>query len=182
VIFTFRRRIVQLEKSKTLTPRLLQTLYPLKKIQLPPLRERRDDIPLLAREYALKIYRHHQDRGGAYIRGIAMDGTLDEELEQLLRIHRWEGNVRDLIAFVRSLAMFPFREELLEREKLELFRMVGMIEAGEEFSLPSGLAGVERALVDRAVHTSNRNSTGVAKLLGISERALGRRISGVRRS
>jgi DNA-binding NtrC family response regulator len=182
VIFTFRRPIAQLEKSNTLTPKLLRMLYPLKSIHLPPLRRRREDVQLLARNYALKLYTQYQHGSGVCIRGIARDGTIEEDLAQLLRSSRWEGNIRQLHSFLRMLALLPLTKELHEREKLEVFRMVGMIEEGEEFSLPLGLVFIERALVERAANRSNQHKSGVAKLLGISERALGRRIPGIPRS
>ena len=125
----------------------------------------------------MKLYREFCDPD-SIIRGIDREGCFDAELLDLLENHRWKENVRDLLAFIRTLVMLPFRGAIIEQERLELAKMAGMVEAGEEFSLPSGLACVERGLVERAVQKSNRQKTTIARLLGISERALRRRTSG----
>jgi len=173
VIITFRSSLQVLEKQERLSPNLLQILNPFKRINILPLRKRREDIPLLARDYAMKLYRELCDPV-ATIRGIDRDGIIDADLLELLQNHRWNENVRDLLAFIHTLIILPFRGEIIEQERLELSKMARMVEAGEEFSLPSGLACVRRRLVDRAVQKSHRHNTRVARLLGISERALGR--------
>jgi DNA-binding NtrC family response regulator len=173
VIITFRRTLQLLDKQERLTPNLHQILHQFKRINILPLRKRREDIPLLARNYAMKLYREYCEPV-ATIRGIERDGTIDVELVELLLNHRWNENVRDLLAYIHSLVTLPFRGEVIEQERLELSKMARMVEAGEEFSLPSGLASVRRRLVDRALQKSHRHKTKVAQLLGISERALGR--------
>jgi DNA-binding NtrC family response regulator len=101
---------------------------------------------------------------------------MDSDLLDLLKSQHWEENIRELQAFLRTLVLLPFKEELLEREKLELAMMMMMIEAGQEFSLPSRLARAERSLVERAVKKLNRHKVKVAQLLGISHRAFTRKM------
>ena len=125
----------------------------------------------------MKLYDKFQSLGGVDIRGIDREGSIDADLLELLKSQRWEDNVRDLITFIRSLVLFPFKEELLERGKLELVKMAMMIDAEQEFSLPSRLGSVERSIVDRAVQKLNHHKAKVAQLLGLSERAIGRKVN-----
>jgi len=176
VIFTFRSPIPELELKKRLSPKLLHLLNPLKRIHIPSLRKRREDIPLLTRHHALKCFHKYDTLGDVSIRGIDRNGSMDSDLLDLLKSQHWEENIRELQAFLRTLVLLPFKEELLEREKLELAMMMMMIEAGQEFSLPSRLARAERSLVERAVKKLNRHKVKVAQLLGISHRAFTRKM------
>ena len=177
VIFTFRNTIPLLKKEKRLTPKLLDTLQPLQRIYLPPLHERREDIAPLTRYYAMKLYDKFHHLGNVRIRGVSEDGSIDSDLIELLKSQRWEDNVRDLIAFIHSLVLFPFQQELLQREKLEVIKMAMMIDAEQEFSLQAKLDDVEHSIISRAVQKLNHHKTKVAQLLGLSERAIGRKIN-----
>jgi len=177
VILTFRNTIPMLKKKQRLTKKLIEVLGPLPKIHIPPLRDRREDIVSLARYYAMKLYDKFHNLCGVQIRGIDREGSIDAGLLELLKTQYWEDNVRDLIAFIRSLVLFPFKEEILEREKLELVKIAMMIEGEQEFSLTANLGNVERNIVTRAIQKLNNHKGRVAQLLGLSERAIGRKIN-----
>lgn len=62
-------------------------------IRIPPLRERREDVPLLVAEFARQVSRKHQ---------IRFDGISDEAME-MLKSYDWPGNVRELRNVVESM-------------------------------------------------------------------------------
>ena len=176
VIFTFRDPIPIMRKKRSLTPPLLEVIDLLHRIHLPPLRDRKDDIPLLTRYYASKLYDKFHCLDNFSVRGINRDGTIDPILLDLLKEQPWEDNMRDLCSFIRSLMLFPFKDEFCNREKLEIVKMTMMIEAEEEFSLPAKLECIEHGIVRRA-QQMNKQRSKVARLLGLSERAIGRRMN-----
>ena len=72
------------------------------KVDLPPLRERRDDIPLLIDHYVEKF----SARFGREIEGFSKDAM------ELLRLHDWPGNVRELINLVERIFIDPPAEKI----------------------------------------------------------------------
>ncbi len=177
VIFTFRNTIPLMKKRQSLTPRLIGILDTLQRIHLPPLRERTDDIPVLARYYALKMYDAFRHCHGFSVRGISEDGIVDPVLLDLLKSHYWKDNIRDLFAFIRSLMVFPFDNELRNRERLEIIKMTMLIDEGMEFSLASGLARIEHGIIDRASQKFLKRRNKIAHLLGLSERSVSRKLT-----
>ncbi len=177
VIFTFRDTIPLMKRKQTLTAGLFGFINPLRRIHLPSLRERKDDISLLTRYCALKEYDKFRHLSGFSIRGISPDGAIDSDLLGLVKNQRWKDNVRDLYAFIRILATFPFREELCNSEKFEIVKLAISIEDEREFSLSAELEMIQRRLIGKAVQRFNRQITKVAHHLGLSERAIKRNIN-----
>jgi len=176
VILTLRHPLPIMRKKGTLSPNLLEVLDPLEKIHLPPLHQRREDVPLLISYFAKKIRDGLGQQSVVTIRGVLDDGSVDAGLMDVISNQRWEENTRDLIAFLRNLALLPFAQQLLEYEVLEVIKMVLMLEVGHEFSLPARLANIERRFIARAAQNLNNHKRNVAQLLGLSERAIGRKI------
>ncbi len=176
VIFTFRRTIPGMVKSGALTLNLSKLLSPLKQIHLPPLRLRREDVPLLFRHFAEKFLSRFDPLENVSIRGMNAQFVMGTDLMKILKNERFEDNVRDVIAFVRTLAIFPLDQELHNRAILEIHKMALMIEAEEEFSLPMKLAFIERCVVTQAARRMDRQRSRIAHLLGLSERAIGRKL------
>jgi DNA-binding NtrC family response regulator len=130
-------------------------------IRLPPLRERRADIPLLAA--------HFLRRYAARYRKAAIEFTPDA-MELLLR-HSWPGNVRELDHAV---------------ERAMLMAEGGRVQ-GRDFGLDGGrdhaaaldqmsLEDVERVLIQKALTRAAGNVSEAANALGLSRSALYRRI------
>ncbi|MFH1021800.1 MAG: sigma 54-interacting transcriptional regulator, partial [Planctomycetota bacterium] len=78
-------------------------------ITLPPLRERKDDIPILAKHFLKKIYASHPDGPPA----------LRESLLHALEHHDWRGNVRELENEIQRIAILAGDRRVLESD---LFR------------------------------------------------------------
>ncbi len=133
-------------------------------ILIPPLRERREDIPPLL-DHFLRKYAAENKR--------AIRGLTHEARDALLK-YEYPGNVRELENLIER-AVVLCRSEVISLEDLPL----GMQEAGEgpgavppAGSLPAELEAVERRMIEDALAQSGGVQTRAAELLGITERAL----------
>ncbi len=149
-------------------------LYRLKVIPLliPPLRTRREDIPLLS-EYFVAHYNVEFHRN---VRGIS-----SEAMEILLR-YAWPGNVRELRNVIERAIILgsdePIGLEGLPAE-LQSGNAVSTAQVSGLFSLPASgisLQEVEKGFVKQALAMSANNQTRAARLLGLERDALRRRM------
>jgi len=140
-------------------------------LRLPPLRERREDIPLLC---------------DAILNRLALDGRPRLSARAMARLcaHDFPGNVRELENILeRALAMVP--DHIIEAEDLQfepaLRRSNALASSGVSpehadpvlpLSLPAHLRMVERALLRRALRQARFQRAQAAQLLGISLRQL----------
>jgi DNA-binding NtrC family response regulator len=130
-------------------------------IELPPLRERVEDIPLLAQHF-LEKYRQKY--------GKAVTGFTPQAVRKMRR-YPWPGNVREL-EFAVERAVILARTPEIWAEDLWLGGAGG--DAGEE-RLPS-LADVERQHIVRVLQHTEWNLDEAAKVLGMSVAQLRRRL------
>lgn len=132
-------------------------------IQLPPLRERTEDIVPLAREFLA----HHARRYG---KGAA---TLSAEAETALLRYAWPGNVRELAHVVeRAVLMAPSDRISAGDLNLRSGAPVPVAIADDDLDLDR----MEERLVRRALSQSDGNIQRAADLLGVSRSALYRRL------
>lgn len=144
------------------------------KIHVPPLRDRREDIPLLAESF-LQTFRAEMDK--------PVERFTDEALASL-SAYDWPGNVRELRnAVERSLlscnGMLIERDDLpdkVNRSDGELMRDDGELAQVMENGLDNWLAIVERDLIVEALKETDGVQVQAARLLGISERSLWHRV------
>ena len=145
-------------------------------LHLPPLRERGEDIILLA-EYFLKFY------SGKYSVG---DVVLGASAKQKLLKHTWPGNVRELQHCIERAIVLGDKTELAA-EDIRLEDSVvasGTSASNSATGSASGsvnidslnLQSLEREAIKRAISLSNGNLTQAAELLGITRFALYRKI------
>ena len=133
-------------------------------IELPPLRDRMEDVPLLAAAFLDQASARH----GADIRSLSPD------LLRILMEHGWPGNVRELANAVERLVLLaedgrPSIEDL----PAELRRSAGG-EDGCPFSLPAdGLVWeqVERGMMRQALERAQGNRAAAARLMGLTYKA-----------
>ena len=145
-------------------------------LHLPPLRERGEDIVLLA-EYFLKIY------SGKYSVG---DVVLGASAKQKLLKHTWPGNVRELQHCIERAIVLGDKTELAAEDiRLEESMVVSGTSALDSVSSSASgsikvdslnLQTLEREAIKRAISLSNGNLTQAAELLGITRFALYRKI------
>ncbi|MEY2631720.1 MAG: hypothetical protein RIR00_374 [Pseudomonadota bacterium] len=132
-------------------------------IQVPPLRERRDDIPLLATHFLQR-----------FSRGIERRFTT--EALKLLGAYDWPGNVRELRNLVERAAILAGREERIRPEHfgpLLVRREDAVLLA---FAHEPRLEDVERECLRQSLIRHGGNRAKVAAVLGISERNIYRLI------
>jgi DNA-binding NtrC family response regulator len=134
-------------------------------IDVPPLRERREDIPVLI-DYFLKKHTKNTSR---LITG------LTPETKKLMIDYSWPGNVRQLeSAIERALLLAENDKITLEDLPTEVRQEVGPAAEGA-FKLPAegiNFEDVERNLITQAMEQTDYNITKAAKLLGLTFRTL----------
>jgi transcriptional regulator with PAS, ATPase and Fis domain len=126
-------------------------------IHLPPVRERKGDIPLLAGYFIDRFNREFRKR----VRGLSPSAT------QLLQQYPWPGNVRELRNAIERAMLLIDREWLEPDDFTTLTRTV----APTQFRLPAegvNLEDVERQLLQQALERAGGNQTHAAQLLGIN--------------
>jgi two-component system response regulator AtoC len=137
------------------------------RIELPPLRERPEDVALLARSFLAKFCREL----GRPI------PALSDEAVRLLEGHRWPGNVRELRNLMERAAVLAdgptidaafFRRLLPASERNE----TGELPVGLPLKLKEAVESFERRLIERALEATGDNKARAARLLGVSERTL----------
>jgi DNA-binding NtrC family response regulator len=131
-------------------------------VHLPPLRERREDIPRLAAHFAQRL----QGRHGQPARSFSADAM------RALLEHHWPGNVRELEHVVER-ALLLAQGPLVEPEDLALRGSGGQGDARFE---QMTLEEVERHLIQRALLRTSGQVSEAAKALGLSRSALYRRL------
>jgi two-component system response regulator AtoC len=144
------------------------------KIHVPPLRDRREDIPLLADSF-LQTFRAEMDK--------PVERFTDEALASL-SAYDWPGNVRELRNAVER-SLLSCNGMLIERDDLpdkvnrgggEQMRDDGELARVMENGLDNWLAIVERDLIVEALKETGGVQVQAARLLGISERSLWHRV------
>jgi len=135
-------------------------------IEVPPLRNRQDDVVLLA-DYFLKSYSEQMDKSFA---------GFSEKAVETLRAHDWPGNVRELANAVERATVVG-RPPTIEATDLPLSRVSGSGVAGES------LAAVERRHVEATLEKTGWNITRAAELLEVDRTTLYNKIKkyGLRR-
>jgi two-component system, NtrC family, response regulator AtoC len=143
------------------------------KVVLPPLRERKADLPLLTdaflKEYAKENRKQIKD--------------LSAEAQQLVLDYQWPGNVRELRSAIEHAVVMCNGNKITPRHLPESVR--GLVEApaaGPKL-LGAGtgpedldLATMETRMIKRALEITDDNRTEAAKLLGLSRRTLQRKL------
>ena len=156
-------------------------------IEIPPLRQRREDIALLA-DHFIRVFNR---RFGMNVRGIS------PEVEKLFADYDWPGNVRELEHVVEA-AMNMVEGERIEREHLpqHLWERQGSATplgqgfalspaaewAAGERSLPEMVREIEEKIIAEAMKQTEGNVLRAAKLLGIPRQTLQYKLSQMRKT
>ena len=140
-------------------------------IWLPPLRERGEDIPLLAQAFLREFAKENEKA----VTGITPDG-----METLLR-YSWPGNVRELRTAIERAVVLTRGEKISARDLPPAVRQAPAAAgatpaAGGSSGKPLNLREVEKDHIMRALKESGGNRTLAAKKLGMSRRNLHRKL------
>jgi len=134
-------------------------------IQIPPLRERRDDIPPLVDFFINK----HAHSAGVRIKGMTT------EARKLIMDYSWPGNVRQLESAIERAILLAETDRIDVEDLPVEIRQAGEPQSNFAFRLPpEGISfeELERSLIIQAMEQSGWNITRAAKLLGLSFRTL----------
>jgi transcriptional regulator with GAF, ATPase, and Fis domain len=135
---------------------------------LPPLRERADDIPLLAKHFAAKAAKKHGRSAP----------SLDPALIEALHDYDWPGNLRELENVMERLIVLTEGARLgLEFLPEQMLRILPHAEAGDETTLEGAATALKRRMISEALRSEGGNKAAAAKRLGISRSYLHRLIS-----
>jgi len=136
---------------------------------LPPLRNRQEDIPLLAAHFATKAAEKHQRR--------ALE--LDPELLESLLEYDWPGNVRELENVIERLVLLTTGERLgVEFLPEKMLRTVPKETAvTDETTLEGAMLALKRRMIASTLKVESGNKVATARRLGISRSYLHRLIS-----
>jgi two-component system response regulator HydG len=127
---------------------------------IPPLRDRREDIPLLVNHF-LEIYRKKNNKE---IRGISMD------VMHLLMNHSWPGNVRELENAIERAVVLTKDEVISPRDLPETIHEENIYEDEGKLTIPIGttLKEVEKKVIMETLRRTKGDKEATAKLLGIA--------------
>ena len=139
-------------------------------IHVPPLRERKEDIPLLCEHFIEKFNREL----GKDIKGVTPE-TLD-----LLKNYDWPGNIREMESVIYETLVMAEHEQIDEEDMPLRIRVKGAevkdLTFGAGLPLNKMIQNItqkkERALIEKALQESGGNRTKAAESLGISRKTL----------
>ena len=131
------------------------------RIQLPPLRDRRSDIPLLA-HFFLRKYNESYD----------LNAVLTESGQKLLEEQAWPGNVRQLQHLVERLVILAPGGRIDAEAVLEALRESD----GEDPAVTESLKDTEREQILKVLEATGNNKSRAAKILGIERKTLYRKL------
>jgi DNA-binding NtrC family response regulator len=140
-------------------------------VRVPPLRERRADIPLLAQYFLDRLTKDTPQRGRV---------TLSQEAQQALMAFTWPGNVRQLENVMeRAFALSPGRSQLMVsdlpddvREYRQPTPTAEMVIPEEGVEMERLVADFEHNLIQRALERSGGNKRQAADLLHVKRTTL----------
>ncbi|MBV8779927.1 MAG: sigma-54-dependent Fis family transcriptional regulator [Phycisphaerae bacterium] len=136
-------------------------------IQLPPIRDRPDDIPILVEHFLKEIA---EQKRTAFRR-------VSPEVMRRFQMYRWPGNVRELRNTLESMMVLADGEMLTERDLPDRLA-TGSLPAANSRELPTGLTmeELEKLAITKALDQHGGNRTHAANRLGISVRTLQRKL------
>jgi len=141
-------------------------------LNVPSLRDRQEDVPLLVNHFATLLYQDFN-----------ILKVFPQEIMKLLMQYAWPGNIRELKNIVERTAVNAPEETITQKDLpryiLETLPppapMVTQVEA-KEAPLKESLAALERALIEQALKKHDYNKAQAAKVLGIPRMTLYRKL------
>ncbi len=137
-------------------------------LELPPLREREMEIPILAEKFVREFSRENH-RG---------DLKISPELMKRLEEYSWPGNIRELRNCVESMVVLSSGGVLTPEDLPEQLRNAATVPPEPSGAANEGtLESTERELIAQTLANCNGNITRAARELGISRRTLHRKLA-----
>ncbi len=138
-------------------------------LNMPPVRERREDIPLLAQHF-LKLFSEKNHK--------QIKGFTPQAMDRLLK-YDWPGNVRELMNAVERGVVLS-RAEYLDEEELSLIpedlQLAGETSSKDAVSTDLPLDEVEKVTILKMLELTDGNKSEAARRLGITRRTLHKKL------
>ena len=150
-------------------------------VELPPLRDRKEDIPLLVQHFLDKFAGEpHADGNGSARPGVARPMTMSQEALRDLMAYSWPGNVRQLEnAVERAVALSLGRSQIEAADLPAEIRQASAAAPAPELAFPDeGLdfdayvRNIERELIRRSLERTRGNKGRAARLLNLKRTTL----------
>ena len=135
-------------------------------LELPPLRERIEDLPLLVAHFIRQANQDHKRK---------VEGVGAESLQALKR-HHWPGNVRELRNTIEHAVIVSKQRTISLDDLPSQYRSPNGKVEHVTFPVGSRLDDVERELISRTIELTAGNKTQAARMLGLGVRTLYRRL------
>lgn len=164
LILTMKSDPAELVEKRKLLDELYAKIEGFERVEIPPLRQRPEDVPLLVKHFANEISKEL---------GIG-DLVIDINAIDVLVRQPWKENIRELKAVVDKCVLFSnegrfmLPPELVD-EKTEVVKMINNIMAGQEFILDKSLDVIEKGIIERALDRFGFNQSKAAQFLGMTE-------------
>jgi DNA-binding NtrC family response regulator len=127
-------------------------------IRIPPLRDRPEDVPMLAVHFLAKFSARHGKP----------ERKLSDAVIERLREHRWKGNVRELEHVIENLVLFADGEEIGEGDLPRVLRETpGAARAGDGKPFAKAVADFERRLLEETIAEEGGVKARAARRLGL---------------
>lgn len=141
-------------------------------LTIPPLRERKSDIPFLFNHFVNEFCKEHNKK----------ISSVSKELLNFCENYKWQGNVRELKNFIERMVIFSSNETLtlddLPPELKREFSKTNELNSNDSKNLPYlNLSLLEKEAILKALEETSGNKTQAAKLLGIGLRTLHRKLN-----
>lgn len=164
LIITMKENPSELVEKRKLLEDLYGKVLEFERVEIPPLRKRPEDIPLLVKHFSGEICKEL---------GLG-DLVIDINAIDVLVRQPWRENIRELKAVVDKCVLFSdagkfmLPPELVD-EKTEVVKMINNIMAGQEFILDRSLDAIEKGIIERALERFGFNQSKSAQFLGMTE-------------
>ncbi len=135
-------------------------------IEIPPLRERKDDIPLLVAAF-IKEFSHENNK---IVEGIA------PEVLKAFHAYAWPGNVRELRNTLETMVVLTPHRVLQASDIPAQFASGAVLSARGGQRVPINIHDAEKTLIEKALADTGNNKSKAADLLGMSRRTLHRKL------
>jgi len=146
------------------------------RINIPPLRERKEDIPMLVK----KIIKKYNNILGKSIKEI------DDEIMQKFLEYNWPGNIRELSNVIESainmgdnnsiLTYKHFDGRIINKTSGEIYESINNMIIDETFDLERYIVNIEKSIIDKTLRKNDYNISKTSRQLNISRQNLQHKI------
>ena len=135
-------------------------------IQVPPLRERKEDIPLLVSSF-LQEFNQENDKNIK---------SVDKRAKTALFNYSWPGNIRELRNCMEAAVVMCNGEEITQED---LPPTISSSSTGENIAIPLGLTldEAEKIIIQETLLANANNKTRTSEILGIGRKTLQRKLA-----